>query len=454
MTVSPATTDRMLSVLELTRMIKGTLEGEYSNLWVRGELSNLKRHQNGHIYFSLKEGTAAVLPCALFRREAQSLGFEPSEGAEVEAFGEISVWEPRGAYQFIVRQMRPAGLGALLIEFEKLKQRLAAEGLFEVSRKRPLPRFPRRVGLVTSPVGAAVRDMVKVLHDRWPALGIVLAPVRVQGEGAAEEIATAIERFNRYGQVDVLIVGRGGGSIEDLWAFNEERVVRAIAASEIPVVSAVGHETDITLADLVADVRAATPSNAAEIVAPRAADLLIQVAERDARVRRGMRAALDERARRVRELTEKHGFRRIHDLFGFWQKDLADLFERLASAWNARLHSTRHRLLRFSDSFVLRDWPRTLTHRHAEIVRLAAGLGRAHARGFEDRRRRNAALADRLRALSPRLVLERGYCLARAADGSVLRGVERLTAGDRLTLEFARGEADARVETVRPAGTP
>ncbi|HEV2105843.1 MAG TPA: exodeoxyribonuclease VII large subunit, partial [Candidatus Eisenbacteria bacterium] len=273
MATAPAAGDRVLSVGELTRAIKETLAERFPAVWVRGEVSGLRHPESGHYYFSLKEGRAAVLGCAVWRTTAQRLAFTLRDGLEVEAFGRIEVYEPRGGYQLIVEALRPAGLGALLLQLEELRRRLAAEGLFEAARKRPLPPYPARIGVVTSPVGAAVRDVVKVLRARWPGIGIVLAPVRVQGEGAAAEIAAAIERFNRHGGVDLLIVGRGGGSIEDLWAFNEEPVVRAIAGSRLPVISAVGHEVDVTLADLAADVRAATPSNAAELAVRDAAEV-------------------------------------------------------------------------------------------------------------------------------------------------------------------------------------
>src|SRR5262245_60050916 len=264
MAISPSP-ESILSVSALTRLIRDTLGRTFPAVWVKGELSGFKRSDRGHLYFSLKEGTAALIDCVMWKTTAGRLSFEPRDGTEVEAFGAITVYEPRGRYQLVVEELRPGGLGALLLALEELKRRLQAEGLFDAARKRPLPRFPARIGLVTSPVGAAVRDMVKVLRARWPGIGIILAPVRVQGEGAAGEIAAAIERFNRYMKVDLLIVGRGGGSLEDLWAFNEEPVVRAIAGSGIPTISAVGHEVDWTLADLAADLRAATPSNAAEI---------------------------------------------------------------------------------------------------------------------------------------------------------------------------------------------
>jgi exodeoxyribonuclease VII large subunit len=233
---APAPEDRVLSVGELTRAIKDLLSGSFPGVWVKGEISSYKGpHSSGHLYFNLKDA-GATLGCAMFQRSAMKLTFTPKEGMEVEAYGEISVYEPRGNYQLIIKQMRPAGIGALLAQLEELKRRLTAEGLFDNARKQPLPRYPATIGIVTSPVGAAVKDVITVLRARWPGVRIVLAPVKVQGEGAAAEIAAAIERFDRWGQADVLIVGRGGGSIEDLWAFNEEPVVRAIAAARTPVI--------------------------------------------------------------------------------------------------------------------------------------------------------------------------------------------------------------------------
>src|SRR5439155_19719387 len=323
---------------------KESLEVGFPALWVRGEVSGLKRAESGHLYFALKEGREALIACVMWRTSASRLACEPRDGAEVEAFGGVSVYEPRGRYQLVARELRPAGLGALLLALEELKRRLAAEGLFDAARKRPLPRIPARVGLVTSPVGAAVRDLVKVLRARWPSIGIVLAPVRVQGQGAAEEIAAAIAAFNHYRKVDLLIVGRGGGSLEDLWAFNEEIVARAIAASRLPVISAVGHEVDWTLADWTADVRAATPSNAAELAVRDHAEVRRSVAALGDRGARALRLGLETRRRRLRELIEKYGFRRQRDALGYWQQRVDDLLERLSRRVRDALSTARDRL--------------------------------------------------------------------------------------------------------------
>ena len=443
---------RILGVLEVTRLIKAVLEPRFPALWVRGEITGLRRAESGHYYFALKEGRDAVLPSAMFRTSAQRLGFEPREGAQVEAFGAIEVYEPRGSYQLVIREMRPAGLGALLLALEELKRRLQAEGLFDEARKKPLPRYPKRIGVVTSPTGAAVRDIVKVLRARWPSIGIVLAAVRVQGEGAGAEISQAIARFNRHAAVDLLIVGRGGGSLEDLWAFNEEIVVRAIAASRIPIISAVGHEVDWTLADHVADVRAATPSNAAELAVPARAEIARHVAAIDLRLTRAVRHSIAVRRQRLSRLVEHYGFRRVRDFFGLFQQRVDDAGHRAELAIRRRLDRARQRLEAIQNRHVLRGLPRAIDRLRDRVRLRSVALATAVVAMIHAQRQRLIAHADRLRALSPRLVLERGYCLARRADGTLLRTAAALAVGELLTVEFARGEADARVETIRREG--
>jgi exodeoxyribonuclease VII large subunit len=444
--------ERVYSVLELTLLVKNVLEGSFPGLWVRGEISNFRRADSGHLYFNLKEGKEAVLSCAMWRGAARGLGFEPADGAEVEAFGGIDVYAPRGSYQLIVRELRPAGLGRLLLELEELKRRLAAEGLFDEARKRPLPRFPERVGVVTSPTGAAIRDIVQVLRARWPSVGIVLAPVRVQGEGAAAEIAEAIARFNRLGGVDVLIVGRGGGSIEDLWAFNEEPVVRAIAASAIPVVSAVGHEIDTTLADFAADRRAATPSNAAELVVPERAEVRRRVEALGARLGRAARERLGRLRQRFAAILAHYGFKRQRDVLDMHRQRVDDALERMRHALRGVLAARRDRLAAAASRYGLREYRRGVAARRAAVRALDGRLGGAAVAALHARRTRLHGIVARLAALSPRAVLERGYCLARRPDGTLLRAAESVAVGELLVLEFARGEAEARVETVRPGG--
>jgi len=442
----------ILSVSALTRLIKQALTESFRGVWVKGEITGWKRAASGHTYFALKDVQGAVLECVIYAGDLR-VGFEARDGLEVEALGDITVYEARGRYQLRVRELRPAGLGALLLALEELKRRLQAEGLFEPARKRPLPRFPRTVGLVTSPTGAAVRDLVKVLRARWPSIRIVLAPVRVQGAGAADEIAAAIRRFDRWGQADVLIVGRGGGSLEDLWAFNEEAVVRAIAGARTPVVSAVGHEVDVTLADLAADVRAATPSNAAELAVRDRDEVARQVVGLAERASRAVRARVADGRLRLSTLTAKYGFRNVREVVRLRQQQVDDLLARLAGTVRQTLRAARQRLVAAIARYGLREWPRTLAERRTRADEARERLTELAVAQVEARRLRVQALIDRLRALSPRLVLERGFCIARAPDGTLVRAAQALAVGDRLSLEFARGEADARIEAVRRGGS-
>lgn len=413
---------------EVNRRIKRLLEGEIEELRVRGELSNVTRAASGHLYFSLKDATSQ-LRCAMWKNAALRLRFQPAVGVEVEVRGTISVYEPRGEYQLSVTEMSPAGAGALYVALEALRNRLAAEGLFAEERKRPLPAFPATLGIVTSGSGAAVRDILRVAHARWPALRILLAPVRVQGVGAAEEIADGIARMNRRADVDVLIVGRGGGSMEDLWAFNEEPVVRAVAASRIPVVSAVGHEKDFTLCDLAADRRAATPSNAAELIVPDAAEIRLRVLRLDVALRQGIARGLKERRRRIEALTATYGFKRPRDFLAQLGQRVDDLSRRLGLGARRLVSDERRRV----DDFARRLQP-------------------ALERGLRQSRGRLEFLEGKLRSLDPTSVLSRGYCLVHATtdDGGerLARSASVLTPGDRVRLQFAGDGAVARVEEV------
>jgi len=443
----------VLRVSAFVARVKNALERQFPAVWVRGELSSYKRWSSGHYYFSLKEGDA-VVECFMFGSDAERLRFTPADGLEVEAFGSVTVYAARGRLQLTVREMRPAGIGALLAQLEALKKRLLAEGLFDADRKRPLPPFPRTVGLVTSPVGAAVRDVVTVLRRRWPSIGIVLAPVRVQGVGAADEIAAAIERFDRHGGVDVLIVGRGGGSIEDLWAFNEESVVRAIAAARVPVVSAVGHEVDTTLADLAADVRAATPSNAAELVVRERAEVARAVARRDDRAARAVVEGLGTRRRRVDAALLRHGFRRHADVLAQHVRRLDERWARMTAALQGEVRAWRERLAGLGRRHAARDPRRVIPAWRAALDRSSVRLAPAWRRGLADRARAVRALEDRLRALSPAHVMERGFCIVRGPDGSLVRAANTLTAGDHVAIAFARGEAGATIDDVRMEEEP
>jgi exodeoxyribonuclease VII large subunit len=392
-----------LTVSELTLLIKGTLESQFHGLWVSGEITEISRPHSGHIYFTLKDSQAQIRG-VIWRSAAARIRFALEEGQEVLCQGDLDVYPPRGSYQLNVRQVEPRGAGALQLAFQQLLKRLTAEGFFEPSRKRPLPRFPRHVGFVTSPTGAAIRDFLEVAARRYSGVAISVFPARVQGEGAAAEIVRGIELANRVRPaLDVLVVGRGGGSIEDLWCFNEEPVVRAIAASRVPVVSAVGHEIDVTLADLAADVRALTPSEAAERVIPSAEELT-------ARLRQ------------------------------FERRMVASLRGRAAAA--------RRYLEQIAKSRVLRD-PRVLLYDRARrLDELEARATRAIERKVESTRQELSAAAAQLEALSPLGVLARGYSVTHdERTGAVVRDAGNLSAGDLVRTRLAQGSFTSRVET-------
>jgi len=393
-----------LTVAELTQQIKALLETGLSPVWLTGEISNFKRHTSGHFYFSLKDEYAQI-PCVMWAGRNRNLRFLPQDGMQVRAFGQVTVYEKRGQYQFDVQDIQPAGAGALQMAFEQLKQRLYGEGLFDTARKRPLPEFPQTVGIVTSPTGAAIRDLVSILRRRWPALKIILRPVRVQGEGAAQEIAQAIVEFNQYGEVEVLIVGRGGGSLEDLWAFNEEMVARAIFASKIPVVSAVGHEIDFCISDFVADVRAATPSAAAELVAPEAAEIKRQLQGLAYQAFSHLKRLLQTQRERLNRFASSYGLRQPLDLVHQRGQQLDDLQRRLALALQNRLAIWQQQL---------------------------------------------KAKEQRLRALSHQNILQRGFAIVyRAPDKKLVHEARELQADDQVHIQFAIGSAEAKVEKVK-----
>src|SRR3954447_9175664 len=322
---SPSAAQQTLSVAQLTAQIKNTLEAAFTNVWVVGEISNYSRPQSGHSYFTLKDDQAQIR-AVMWRSAAAKLKFDVADGLDVICHGHIDVYAPRGSYQLVVDELQPKGMGALELALRKLREKLAAEGLFDAARKRPLPPFPRRLAFVTSPTGAAVRDFLEVLRRRWRGVDVLVIPARVQGEGAAAEIVAGIRLANRLlPRPDVLIVGRGGGSLEDLWTFNEEPVVRAIAASEIPTVSAVGHEIDVTLADLVADVRALTPSEAAERIVPAAEEISARIRAYQQRLRHAAHRRVMWLRARYDGIAAQRPFRRPYDLVHDRSRQLDEL---------------------------------------------------------------------------------------------------------------------------------
>ena len=395
---------RPLSVSELTAQVKDLVEAAFPDIWVAGEISNFSRPQSGHCYLTLKDDRAQ-LRAAMWRPVASRVRFDMHDGLEVVCRGRLEVYAPRGTYQLIIEEIEPKGMGALELALRQLREKLAREGLFDPARKRPLPSFVRQIAVVTSPTGAAIRDFLQVLARRWRGADVLIAPVRVQGEGAAQEIAAAIALLNRLARpIDCLVVTRGGGSLEDLWAFNEEPVVRAIAASRIPVISAVGHEIDVTLSDLAADLRALTPSEAAELVAPAAEELLAELRQ----IKHRMTAALRSRALTARSrldaINRHHVFRR----------PLQHVYDRtrLIDEWAGRLHRSMRQL-------------------------------------FQRAQQRLTSSSAQIESLSPLAVLARGYSITqRTSDGQVIRAAGDLLPGEQISTRLARGTAISRVENI------
>ncbi|HEY6095225.1 MAG TPA: exodeoxyribonuclease VII large subunit [Gallionellaceae bacterium] len=432
--------NRVLSVRELNFAAKQLIESSLPLSWVRGEISNFVCAASGHWYFSLKDEQAQVR-CVMFRHKSQYLDWQPRNGAQVEVLGLATLYEARGDFQLTLEQMRPAGLGVLYEAFEKLKARLQAEGLFDEARKRPLPFFPTQVGIVTSPQAAALRDVLATLAQRMPSLPVVLYPAPVQGEGAAQKIAQAIQQANARKECDVLIVCRGGGSIEDLWAFNEEVVARAIAASHIPVVSGVGHETDFTIADFVADLRAATPTAAAQAAAPSRQEQVQVLRQIEQRMARAMLRQLEQRMQQLDYLQR----RLVHPAQRAQQQrlHLAQLQQRLQGGLN---HTVQSRLWRWQSLrqrvFAARPALARLDERQADLGRR---LQEAMRRTLERYDVRLAAAGQHLQHLDPSQVLARGYSMVRDEHGSIIRAAADLSLGARVEITFAQGWAQAEV---------
>jgi len=395
-------TRTVYTVTELQRAVRAQLEDEWAGIWVEGEISDLRAPPSGHRYFILKDPDAQ-LSCVIWRSTVQRLRFEPEEGLAVRARGTLTVYERSGRFQMIVQALEPLGAGPLQVRFEQLRKRLGEDGLFDPDRKRALPAFPRRAALVTSPSGAAVRDIIHVARRRWPALELIVVPVRVQGEGAAAEIADGIATADALA-CDVIVVGRGGGSLEDLWAFNEEVVARAIAAARTPVVSAVGHEIDVSISDLVADLRAATPSAAAEAITPDRAEVRALLEDRRRRLARALEARVAGLRARLSAVEASHAFRRPLHLVHVAEQRLDDVAARVAYSQRDSLRARHHRL---------------------------------------------DLLSGRLDALSPQRVLARGYSVT-LKDGRVVRDAVELAPGDVLRTRLANGEIDSTVNPHAP----
>ena len=430
----------LISVSDLLRMVRDALESNLDEYWVVGEVSNARVAPSNHFYFTLKDKRGAI-NAVMFKSVFTRLRFKVTDGMEVIVRGRVSIFDSRGALQFYAEEMEPRGVGALQVAFEQLKRRLEAEGLFEQVRKRPLPYLPRVVGIVTARSGAGLHDMLRVMLDRFPRLHVLFRPATVQGPGAADEIAAAIADLNRDGRAEVLIVGRGGGSLEDLWAFNEEKVARAIARSAIPIISAVGHEVDFTIADFVADLRAPTPTAAAHIVVPSYAELN----ERIANIEAAMCSVMDREVSRLRETVDDLADRLRHP-----RAALADARERiaqmgveLAGAVDARIAGERRQVSHLS--LRLRGPAAMVRELRRGTERLANRIARGAHGALESRRRSLGALAGKLDALSPLKVLDRGYSVVvNSRDGRAVLEAATVQIDDQLDIRLAKGRLTAR----------
>ncbi len=412
---------RVFSVTELTKQIRALVEGHLGGVCVEGELSNVRQPPSGHCYFTIKDENAQIR-AVIWRTDMRSLPFVPRDGIRVRAYGSLTVYERDGSYQIVVKRMDEGGKGSLQAAFEALKKKLGAEGLFEVERKRKLPLLPRCIGVVTSPTGAAIRDILNVLRRRFPNLHVVISPARVQGQGAAEEIASAIDLLNKRGGIDVMIVGRGGGSLEDLWCFNEEVVARAIARSDIPIISAVGHETDFTICDFVADVRAPTPSAAAEIVVGRKDQFLDTLRNRSQVITRLLKHALLEAKSRFNASARSYVFREPGNAARVYRQRIARLQTQSRNSLERQFQNNQQR----TDD---------LSGRMAQALKMQFSTKAQQARSLE----------RQLAAYNPLAVLKRGYSITFKADGHAIRSSGEVKPGELVRTRISEGEFTSKV---------
>lgn len=443
---------KVYTVSEVVRAANLLLQRSYGQVWVEGEISGFKVFPSGHAYLTLKDAGASM-SCIVYRTRLSKLRFEPTDGMQVICAGALGIYEARGTFQLNIDRMEPKGLGALQQAFEQLKTKLAAEGLFDEARKRPLPLFPERIGIVTSPTGAAIHDMLQILKRRFAGLHIVINPVRVQGEGAAAEIARAIQELNLLHEhlaIDVLIVGRGGGSLEDLWAFNEEIVARAIAGSMIPIISAVGHEVDYTIADFVADKRAKTPSEAAEIVIATKQEFAERIAAARDHLDLHVTHRLDDAAQRLRTAMTSHAFRQPLLLVQQAQQRMTELERRAQQAIMHQYVLARHTLAGLAGKLQALNPQQQLAAAVVRLTHATAALHGAAQRAVTALSTQAKSLLAQLEALSPLAILARGYSATFHADGERLVTHARdVRVGEQLRTQLAAGEVISRVESTK-----
>jgi exodeoxyribonuclease VII large subunit len=439
---------RIWKVSELTGQIAAILEGSFEDISLEGEVSNYRPAQSGHLYFTLKDARSQIR-CVCFRDQARGLRFRPEDGLQVTVRGSLGVYEPRGEYQIYVSHIEPVGAGALQLAFDQLKKKLAAEGLFDEARKKPLPVLPCCIGVVTSPTGAAIRDILRVLKRRFANARVQIYPVKVQGDGAAAEVAAAIRHFNKTKTPEVLIVARGGGSIEDLWAFNEEAVARAIAESEIPVITGIGHETDFTIADFAADLRAPTPSAAAEIVVRSRQEFDRQIAEAERHLVQRMRYLLSQWKHHARDLETHRGFRILETLVRRRRQQADEMSASLASLLQRRLALSGRRFAAAELRFAQFDWRSRMSRMRRILETQSTELRIRMDRLLVAKNRRAQTAELQLKERSPLQLLERGYAIAYDSSGKVLRSAEQVAIGDDVSVRLAKGVIETNVKRKR-----
>jgi exodeoxyribonuclease VII large subunit len=445
----PRATRRIWPVRDLVAQVRELIEQQYGDIWVEGEISSYRPAPSGHVYFTLKD-TDAQLPIVLFRRQAMLLRFRPEDGLHVLVRGRVSVYEQRGQMQLVAETMEPVGAGSLQLAFEKLKERLKAEGLFDAGRKRPLPAFPRTVGIVTSPTGAVIRDFLSIVARRHSGLSVLLFPVSVQGDQAPAEIESAIVLLNATNLVDLIVLARGGGSLEDLAAFNSETVARAIAASNLPIVSAIGHETDFTIADFAADLRAPTPSAAAELITEAQHKIAEHLATHSHRLERAARFQLLQGRQRLTRLPVSRAESRISTLLHRLEQRLDDFSLRLESAATSQLRLRQARLADLAASVLRHDPRQALAHAREHLAACRTRLDRSLERLLQSSASTLSSLDARLHSLSPLAVLDRGYALVLNAEGGLVRSTGQIAKDDQLTTRLADGSFISRVESTAP----
>ena len=439
---------RTWTVHDLVAAVRTHIEREYADIWVEGEISNFRAHDSGHLYFTLKDANAQIR-VVMFRSSARLLRFRPENGMQIVTRGRVTIYEDRGEMQISAEYLEPKGAGALQIAFEQLKAKLEAEGLFDAARKKPIPSLPQRIGIVTSPQAAALRDILNILQRRHHSANVLIYPAQVQGESAALEVIAGVRYFNQSKSVEVIIVARGGGSAEDLAAFNHEELARTIATSQIPVVSAIGHETDFTIVDFVADLRAPTPSAAAELVIRSRQEIDEQLEGLHRRLAKSIRYHLLMARQSLTEFAQHQAFARMMDLIHRRQQRLDDLGYRMANSERAVIEAQRRRFETLSAAVRHYDVRRVLSGIRRDLETQASALVAAARNSLLERKVRLDRIDTALHALSPMAILERGYALVFDASGALIKDAAQVHTGDKISAKLAKGAVDAKVSKIR-----